>query len=70
MPKRVAEYPYFTGARFSRELMDKLAQLSEQTDRPVADVLRALVRNATVGAPDLQTTVTAVSAGEGPGDAG
>jgi predicted DNA-binding protein len=68
MPKRVAEYPYFTGARFSRELMEKLAQLSEQTHRPVADVLRALVQNATVGAPDLQTTIAAASAREGAGD--
>ena len=45
------------GTRVSPALAEKLKDLGRQTQRDTADVLRLLIRNAVVGAPDISSTV-------------
>jgi predicted DNA-binding protein len=50
-------YTKMIGARLNEELLAKLQALGQQTQRDKADVIRLLIRNAQVGAPDLSSTV-------------
>ena len=54
MPKHEeARLTTFTGARISVADMAKLEAIAKATQRPVADVIRVLIRDARVREPDI-----------------
>jgi hypothetical protein len=70
MAKRSEEKFIITvGARVTRADAEKLAELARLTARDQAGVIRLLIRNATVAAPDIHSGLAAVGAGAGEPDA-